>query len=298
MTTNTHHKTANRTLNQADIGFYAIVGLLGLTVIILIIAAIIYTKNYQNKIMSELKAYENIESLSIQKNGYENVFSFDGFIEDDSLSDIYNVLNQSDDIESAWSSIDFPAFLSIRKASIYVDMMTSQELGSDNITQGRMYNDGGSANEVVIGSTLSTKYGIPHNSIVAIIVKDFDDVYSVTNLYVSGISHFENDESKNNKAYISPNKFKTIMAISNDYDIAQKINITIKDEGNISETLDYLYDNIDTNLFSINQRLIRDNIITDSVIKESSKLIMVVFMIAIILTICSIMRIMLFRIKE
>ncbi len=266
----------------------------------LITAALLYSTTYQKKMMTQITSSSNVESLTIQKNGYEDVFSFDGFIESYQLENLYSVLNKNDSIQSAWSSIDFPAFLSIRKASVYVDMSFSQEIGSDNIVEGRMYNINNNANEVVIGSGLSAKYGIPYNSVVAIVVKDFDNVYTVTNLYVSGISHFEGEESKNNKGYISQKKFKEIMAINtpDEYIFTQRLNIVASEEADIKSMSDYIKNNIDTNLFSLKENLIKTNVVTEDIIKETSKSIMAVFMIAIILTICSIMRIMLFRIGK
>ncbi len=290
----------NKTSNQSSIIFYAVIGLLGLITLGLIIAAILHSTTNQDKIMSEIVSQNNIQSLSIQKNGYKNVFSFDGFIKNDELTNIYQILKQNNDIEILQSSIDFPAFLSIRKASVYVDMAFSEYLGSNDIIQGRMYNTSNNANEVVIGSSLAERYGIPNNSVVAIIVKDFDDVYSVTNLNVIGISHFEHDEAKNNKGYISHNKFREVMAINipSEEPFTQKIDIRVKEEADIKKVSDYIKENIDTNIFGLNEITERENILTEEIVKQSSKPIMAVFIIAIILTICSVMRILLFKIKN
>ncbi len=253
--------------------------------------------DYEEKIIAELDTSSNIESLNIQKNGYQNVFSFDGFIENDELLNIYSTLEQNSDIERLEASIDFPAFLSIRKASIFVDMQVSEEIGSEHIVSGRIYDDASVNHEIVIGSELSSKYDIPHNSIVALVVKDIDDVYSVTNMYVSGISHFEDDSEKNNMGYISQNKFKALMGITEDYPFTQKIDIIVHPEAAVSDVSDYLKENINMSLFNLEESMIRKNIFDEEMVKQSIKPTSKIFMLAILLTLCSIARLVLFRIK-
>lgn len=280
--------------------FNIALSIIAIAFISFIILSKVRINEYQDKIISELDTSSNIESLNLQKSGYQNVFSFDGFIQNDELLNIYSLLEQNSSIENVKSTIDFPAFLSIRKASVYIDMQVSDEISSDNIASGRMYNDSSVNNEIVIGSTLSSKYGIPHNSIVAIVVKDVHDVYSVTNMYVAGISHFEGDKAKNNKGYISQKKFEEIMGISNTRGglFTQKIDVIVKPEASLSDVSEYIKASIDTSVFGLEENLIRENIFDENMVVQSAKPISKVFILATLLTICSIARIVLFRIKE
>ncbi len=265
-----------------------------ISMIVVFLVVFVFVRGYDDKLLSKLSIHSNIESLTIFKNGYDNIFSFNGFIENDALLDVFSILNKNKDIKSTYSTIDLPAFLSIRKASVYIDMSVSEYLTENDIVDGRIYKDGQS--EAVIGYDLAQKYNIKKNTVVAVITEDTQNIYNANNFFVTGIAKF-NDDIKDSKLYISLDLLSSLIKKS-DKAFTQKIDVIVDDKRNMEKVVYYIKENLNTNYFALKENNFKYPIFTRESIKRTYTLVTSAFIIACILIVLSLIRIIIFGIKK
>ena len=270
---------------------------IGMIVVFLVVFLLVFVRGYDDKLLSKLSINSNIESLTIFKNGYDNIFAFNGFIENDALLDVLSILNKNKDIKSIYSTIDLPAFLSIRKASVYIDMSSSEYLTENDIVDGRIYKEGQS--EAVIGYDLAQKYNINKNTVVALITEDIKNIYNANNFFVTGIAKF-NDDIKDSKLYISLDSLSSIIKKSdnNEKTFTQKIDVIVDDKRNMEKVVYYIKENLNTNYFALKENNFKASIFTRESIKRTYTLVTSAFIIACILIVLSLIRIIIFGIKK
>ena len=265
-----------------------------ISMIVVFLVVFVFVRGYDDKLLSKLSIHSNIESLTIFKNGYDNIFSFNGFIENDALLDVFSILNKNKDIKSTYSTIDLPAFLSIRKASVYIDMSVSEYLTENDIVDGRIYKDGQS--EAVIGYDLAQKYNIKKNTVVAVITEDTQNIYNANNFFVTGIAKF-NGDIKDSKLYISLDLLSSLIKKS-DKAFTQKIDVIVDDKRNMEKVVYYIKENLNTNYFALKENNFKYPIFTRESIKRTYTLVTSAFIIACILIVLSLIRIIIFGIKK
>ncbi len=283
--------TVRKNQNKKAILPILITIIISIIIISLLIISFQLLKNFYNNAFFDIFDNANTKSINIVKNAYNGLWSFDSVIEQEQLADIVGILDGNSDIGNKYFSINTPAFLSIRKASAYVDVTVASYISEDDIIEGSMYDE--SRLQVIIGKDLIEKYEIPNKSIIALITKDSRGFYNANNFYVSGIASF-NDPIKDNKVYMPFSTFSRIGNITNTSLFTQMIEFDILNADNTDNAVAYIKENIDTNNFEIIKNTYKEQVFVKEDLNRLYKSMSLIFMIVGIFVILSLASLIIF----